>query len=128
MTGNIRRTNENGGDTLAWNFAKSGGTDFVSNPLPPRADSKIDGEWTTVAPGDTIDFVLRAPTGDNCGSVAWNLRIMGRENPASKPEEIGNLKDQFPKSDSPPPVIPPADPWTDIIQMLWASNEFHFID
>jgi len=128
MTGNIKRTNENGGASLAWNFAKSGSTEFVDNPLPPRADSKIEGKWTTVAPGDTIDFVLRAPQGDNCGSVAWTLRIMGRENPASAPVEIGNLKDQFPKSDSPPPVIPPADPWTDIIQMLWASNEFHFID
>ena len=28
----------------------------------------------------------------------------------------------------PPPVIVPDSPWADLVQMLWSSNEFHFID
>jgi Protein of unknown function (DUF1549)/Protein of unknown function (DUF1553) len=127
MVGNIKRTDK-GGATLAWNLANSGSQDFVNHPLPPETDSKVEGEWTTVAAGDTLDFVLRAPDGDSCGSVGWSLRIMGRETASARPAEIGNLRDRFPTSDSPPPSISAGDPWADLIQMLWASNEFHFID
>ena len=127
MTGNIKRTGQ-GGATLAWNLAEAGKTEFASHPLPPDSDSKIEGEWTRVSAGDTVDFVLRAPDGDNCGSVGWNLRVMGRETSGGKAVEVGNLAKQFPTSDSPPPTPVSADPWADLIQMLWASNEFNFID
>ncbi|MES2658748.1 MAG: DUF1549 and DUF1553 domain-containing protein [Verrucomicrobiota bacterium] len=127
MIGDIRRTGQ-GGATLAWNLAESGSNSFVNHPLPPDSSSNIEGEWTNVAAGDTVDFVLRAPDGDASGSVGWNLRVMGRETAADEPEEIGTLRDQFPTSDSPPPVIAAGDPWADLIQMLWASNEFNFIE
>ncbi len=127
MVGNIKRTGE-GGATLAWNLASSGSTEFVSHPLPPAGNAKIEGEWIAVGAGATVDFVLRAPDGDASGSVGWSLRMMGRENPEAKAVEVGNLAKQFPTSDSPPPAAAAADPWADLIQMLWASNEFHFID
>lgn len=127
MTGNIRRTGK-GGATLAWNLAKSGNTEFTNHSFPPDSESKIEGEWQTVAAGDTMDFVLRAPDGDAVGSVGWNIRVMGRESAGGKPVEVGNLNKQFPTTDSPPPASVTTDPWADLIQMLWASNEFHFID
>jgi hypothetical protein len=127
MTGSIKRTGQ-GGATLAWNLAKSGSTEFISHPLAPDSESKIESEWTPVAAGDTMDFVLRAPDGDACGSVGWTLRVMGRESSGGKPVEVGNLNKQFPTTDSPPPAATTTDPWADLIQMLWASNEFHFID
>lgn len=127
MTGSIKRTGQ-GGATLAWNLAKSGSTEFVSHSLAPDSESKIEGGWMTVAAGDTMDFVLRAPDGDACGSVGWTLRVMGRESSGGKPVEVGNLNKQFPTNDSPPPAAATTDPWADLIQMLWASNEFHFID
>ncbi len=127
MVGEIHRTNK-GGDTLAWNLTHSGGTEFVSHPLPPESAATIEGEWVKVAAGDTVDFALRAPDGANCGSVAWTLRILGRENPADKPEEISSLAEAFPTTDAPPPAAVAANPWADLIQMLWASNEFNFID
>jgi hypothetical protein len=81
-----------------------------------------------VKPGDPLDFILRAPNGESFGGVAWDLRVEGRETPTATPAEIGNLRTQFPTSDTPPPLPPAADPWADLIQMLWAANEFHFID
>ena len=127
MTGTIKRTGPNGA-TLAWNLARSSSTEFINHPLAPDSEAPIEGEWASVVAGDTVDFVLRAPDGDTAGSVGWNLRVMGRENPNGKPVEVGNLGKQFPTTDSPPPMPVAADPWADLIQMLWASNEFHFID
>ncbi|MEO5914705.1 MAG: DUF1549 and DUF1553 domain-containing protein [Luteolibacter sp.] len=127
MTGKIERTGK-GGATLAWNLAKSGSPDFVNHTLPPDSNSNIDGDWNNVVAGDTVDFVLRAPDGDASGSSGWDLRIMGRETADDKPEEIGALRDQFPISNSPPPAVVAGDPWADLIQMLWASNEFNFIE
>ncbi len=127
MMGKIERTGK-GGAALAWNFAKSSSTDFVNHTLPPDSNSNIDSEWTAVAAGDTVDFVLRAPDGDAVGSVGWSLRMMGRESADEKPRELGALRDQFPVSNSPPPAVVAGDPWADLIQMLWASNEFNFIE
>jgi endonuclease YncB( thermonuclease family) len=127
MLGEIRRTGKNGA-TLAWNLAHSGSKEFVDHPLAPDASAEIQGEWVTVAAGDTMDFVLRAPDGDASGSVGWTLRVVGRESPTARVAEIGTLRDQFPTSDSPAPAPIAGDPWADLIQMLWASNEFNFID
>ncbi len=127
MVGKLERT-QKGGATLAWNVANSKNPEFKSHDLAPEGNAKIESEWITVAAGDTVDLVLRAPHGDGCGGVAWKLRLMGRESPAGKPVEVGNLRNQFPTTHSPPPSISAGDPWADLIQMLWASNEFHFID
>jgi len=127
MVGKIERT-QKGGVPLAWNFSNNKGIAFSNHVLAPEGNAEIGGEWTTVAAGDTVDLVLRAPDGDSCGSVTWKLQIMGRESAGGKPVEVGNLHDQFPTTDSPPPAIRAGDPWADLIQMLWASNEFHFID
>jgi hypothetical protein len=75
-----------------------------------------------------MDFVLRAPHGDTCGGVQWNLQVMGRESATTKPEVIGDFTKEFPASESAASIPPSADPWADVIQMLWASNDFNFID
>ncbi len=129
MRGSIRRNSADAaGATLAWHLTASDHTQSETHDLPTGANAAIDGPWQPVAVGDTLDFVLRAPTGDSHGSVTWDLRIAGRESPASAAEEISSLKDDFPKSDSPPPATTGSSPWADLIQMLWASNEFNFID
>jgi hypothetical protein len=127
LIGNIKRTGK-GGATLAWNLAGNAQSEFVSHSLPPDSESKVEGKWTTVSPGNTVDFILRAPDGDASGSVGWTFRVMGRENSGGKTVEVGNLAKQFPAAGSPPPSINAGDPWADLIQMFWASNEFHFID
>ena len=75
-----------------------------------------------------MDFVLRAPDGDACGNVNWTLRIEGRESDSQPVAEVGDFTRQFPTSNDPVPGAVAADPWADLVQMLWASNEFHFID
>lgn len=126
MTGHLKRT-QKGGDTLAWRIDGKGkeqsGATFAA-----EAETDIAGTWADVKAGDTIDLVLRAPQGDSCGGVAWNLRIEGRESADAPAEEVANFEQQFPKSNDPAPGATPADPWADLVQMLWASNEFHFID
>jgi hypothetical protein len=127
MHGSIGRTQQ-GGATLCWKLSNNKSAGAIDHDLAPAANAHIDGAWITVAPGDTLDFVLRAPNGDACGGVEWNLRVAGRESADAPIIEIGNLREQFPTPDSPPPAPFSADPWADLIQMLWASNEFHFID
>lgn len=126
MTGNIKRP-ANEGPPLAWSLVH-GGASGGNHALAPDSDMKIEGGWMKVAAGDTVDFVLRAPEGDGHGTVNWNLRVIGRESESGKPSEIGNFRRQFPTADSPPAPVATQDPWADLIQMLWASNEFHFID
>ncbi|MES2477124.1 MAG: DUF1549 and DUF1553 domain-containing protein [Verrucomicrobiota bacterium] len=127
MLGELKRTQQ-GGATLGWNVTSSKSGHFQNHDFAPDGDAKIESEWITVGAGDTVDLVLRAPQGDACGGVAWKLRMMGRESPTAEAEEVGNLRDQFPTTHSPPPAIRAGDPWADLIQMLWASNEFNFID
>ncbi len=129
MIGSVERT-QNTGDTLAWDVVDKHGKILASAPLPAEAKTGIDGdgEWTAVIPGDTLDFILRAPNGHNSAGVKWDLKILGMEEDDSKPVEVGHFNRDFPRSDSSPAAPPPADPWADLIQMLWASNEFHYID
>jgi hypothetical protein len=127
IAGNLQRT-QKGGVDLEWNLASSATIAPISGTLKAEGKAEIDGPWIDVKAGDTIDFILRAPNGDHCGGFSWNFRIDGRETADAKPVEIGKLQTQFPTSDSPPPSASSGDPWADLIQMLWASNEFHFID
>lgn len=126
MVGNLKRT-QKGGDTLAWRIDR-GDRVLAEAKLGPESEARLEGEWIEVKPGDTVDFVLRAPDGDSCGGVAWNIHVEGRESQGSAVVEVGDFARQFPTSDQPASGIAPADPWADLVQMLWASNEFHFID
>lgn len=127
MIGNIRRT-QKGGSELMWNLAATQGAIQPHTPLAADAKARVQGPWINVKSGDTLDFILRAPKGDDFAGVAWNLRIEGCESADDKPEEISDLNRSFPTTDAPPPAPRAASPWADLVQMLWASNEFHFID
>ncbi len=126
MSGRLTRT-QKGGDVLAWRIDGKGAP-LAGERLSPEATVDIEGKWTDVMPGDTMDFVLRAPDGDTCGNVNWELRIEGRDSEAGPVREVGNFTRQFPTSNDPVPGVAAADPWADLVQMLWASNEFHFVD
>ena len=126
MSGRLTR-GQKGGDVLAWRIDGKGAP-LAEARLAPEASVDIAGPWIDVRPGDTMDFVLRAPDGDACGYVDWTLRIEGRESESGPVTEVGDFTRQFPTSNDPVPGAAPADPWADLVQMLWASNEFHFID
>lgn len=123
----LKRTQKDG-VPLAWRIEGKGRDLLAEGKFP--AESTIDAacEWVPVKPGDTMDFVLRAPEGDTCGGVQWSIQVLGRESASTKPEIVGDFTKEFPKSDSPAPIPASGDPWTDVIQMLWASNDFNFID
>ena len=127
LVGTIRRTQQGGAD-LVWNLASPHGETNTGSSLAPAGSATIDGPWLAVKPGDALDFILRAPNGDSFGGVSWDLRVEGRESPTGTVSEVGNLRTQFPTSDSHPPLPPAANPLADLIQALWAANEFHFID
>jgi hypothetical protein len=126
MEGDIKRT-QKGGSALEWKIS-SGGKALTTQPLPPNQASTISGGWIKVSSGSTVDFVLRAPENVNYAMVGWNLRILGRETPDAPPADLGTFKDHFPNPNNPAPETKPGSPWADLIQMLWASNEFNFID
>jgi hypothetical protein len=123
----LKRTQKDG-VPLAWRIEGKGRDLLAEGKFP--AESTIDAacEWVPVKPGDTMDFVLRAPEGDTCGGLQWSIQVLGRESASTKPEIVGDFTKEFPKSDSPAPTPASGDPWTDVIQMLWASNDFNFID
>ncbi|HEY1121604.1 MAG TPA: DUF1549 and DUF1553 domain-containing protein, partial [Haloferula sp.] len=126
MTGHLKRT-QKGGATLGWRIDGKGKT-LAEAAFSPESSVDIEGTWIDVKPGDTMDFVLRAPEGDSCGGVNWKLSIEGRESESQPVSEVGSFAKQFPSSNNPPEGAQPADPWADLVQMLWASNEFHFVD
>ena len=126
LVGNLKRDQPQG-DTLEWNLSHNGNP-LENHQLPFKANATIGGKWTKVSAGDTIDFILRAPNGESYGGLNWAFRILGRESPGNEPVEINNFSKQFPRTNDPSPEIKPASPWADLIQMLWASNEFQFIN
>jgi len=123
----LKRTQKDG-VSLAWQI-EAKGRDILANGKFP-AESSIDAtcDWVTVKPGDTMDFVVRAPDGDTCGGVQWNIEVMGRESSTTKPEIVGDFTKDFPTPESSTATTAAGDPWADVIQMLWASNDFNFID
>lgn len=128
MVGSIRRTQQ-GGAALAWGVTSAEKPGPIDRRLEPQGDAVIEGPWQAVVAGSAVDFVLRAPEGDSFAGVAWDLRIEGREGgDAGGILEVGRLQDQFPTAAQAPSPPGPGDPWADLVQMLWASNEFHFID
>jgi hypothetical protein len=127
LVGEIRRV-QAGGSTVAWDIAGPKGERLANAPLAPDSTAQVGTDWIAIEPGQTLDFILRAPEGDTCGGVGWDIHVIGRESAESEELEVGNFAKQFPTSDSPPSPPAAANPWADLIQMLWASNEFHFID
>ncbi len=128
MTGSLTRPGKEG-EPLVWKVVgKNTETLGEGELLPASKDVKIDGKWIDVSAGDTVDFTFRAPKGEHFGTTNWDLRMIGREKPEATPTEVSNYKKEFPTSTSPPPAIAPASPWADLVQMLWSSNEFHFIE
>jgi hypothetical protein len=127
ITGSLKRQ-QTGGSTLAWEIAGPDGEPLAETDFPPDSTAEIATGWVAVRSGDTLDFILRAPAGDHCGGVEWNLSVMGREDAGAGEVEVGSFAKQFPKSQTPPPAPVAGSPWADLIQMIWASNEFHFID
>lgn len=123
----LKRTQKDG-VPLAWRIEGKGSDLLAEGKFP--AESSIDAacEWVSVKPGDTMDFVLRAPEGDTCGGVQWSIQVLGRESASTKPEVVGDFTKEFPTSDSTAAAPVSGDPWADVIQMLWASNDFNFID
>ncbi len=126
MKGHLKRAQQ-GGVTLAWRMDGKGVV-LDEAKLEPEAEMGIESKWVDVVPGDTMDFVLRAPEGDACGNVTWTLKMEGRESEGGPVGEVGDFRKQFPTNNNPAPGAKPADPWADLVQMLWASNEFHFVD
>jgi hypothetical protein len=116
------------GDTLAWEIRGPNRAALRTGELAAPQKSAIDGPWVAVTPGETVDFVLRAPNGANSGATSWNLRIVGRESPTAQPADLGSLKRDFPTPQNVRPGVAAGDPWADLIQMLWSSNDFNFID
>lgn len=126
LDGEIKRTQKDG-TRLEWKIFHDA-RDIATAALGPNQTTPITSEWLDVTAGSTVDFVLRAPEPvNNCGT-SWTLRMTGRDNPDSQPRELGNFKDRFPINNDPPPALKPSSPWADIIQMLWASNEFNFVE
>jgi len=126
LGGNIKRTMKDG-TRLEWKILHNG-KDIKTVPLDPNQTTPIDSEWLDVEAGGTVDFVLRAPEPVNMCATSWELNISGKETQESAPAEIGNFKTQFPTNNNPPSAPRPSSPWADVIQMLWASNEFNFIE
>ena len=127
MTGHLKRTQKEG-NVLAWRIDGKGRDILAGAKFPPETETNVASPWVSVKEGDTLDLVLLAPEGDSCGGIAWTLKIMGRETPGAKAVEIGNLNRQFPRPGTAPEAVIVQDPWADVIQMLWSSNEFNFID
>ncbi len=129
LSGTIRRSQQ-GGQALEWRIMSSNTPDqaLQTAALDPEAHAAPASPWLNVRSGDFIDFHLRAPHGDAFGGFHWDFQIHGRESDKSPEMEISRLRDDFPTTDSAPPQNPAGDPWADLIQMLWASNEFVFID
>ncbi|MCU0796495.1 MAG: DUF1549 and DUF1553 domain-containing protein [Akkermansiaceae bacterium] len=127
LAGGLKRT-QKGGAALHWSLHSEAFPKLPEGKLPPGGSTAVESPWIDVQPGQSVDFVLRAPEGDAFASFDWDFRIDGRETPTSAIAEISRLADAFPHSDSPPALPPAADPWADLIQVLWASNEFQFLD
>jgi hypothetical protein len=127
MSGHLKRT-QKGGEALVWRMDGREREVIAEGSLTPDSATQIAGGWIKVNAGDTLDFVLRAPNGDGFGGVAWNLEVTGRESESAKPSTISQLERDFPEPGAAVLPVTSSDPWADVIQMLWASNEFNFID
>ena len=127
LVGTLKRT-QKGGPPLAWRSVGPAGELLEEGDFPPESVTKLDGPWTPLAAGGTLDFVLRGPHGSSFGGFEWRLRILAREGPGAAEVELSRIEQDFPRDRRKPTLPPQGDPWADVVQMLWASNEFNFLD
>jgi hypothetical protein len=127
LNGHLRRTQQ-GGKDLAWFLSSTAAMIEQNGILAENGQSSLASQWISVKPGDFIDFVLHAPQGDVCGGVAWDLAIEGSEEKGGKIRQISDWEKDFAQTNAPLPTTTDGDPWADVIQLLWCSNEFHFIE
>jgi hypothetical protein len=127
LRGHLRRS-QKGGKDLAWFMVSSADLAKQSGVLKENGQSSLLSPWVSVKAGDTIDMVLHAPNGDVCGGVTWNFAIEGTEEKGGRLRVISDWEKDFPATNRPIPAPTIGDPWADVIQMLWSSNEFHFIE
>jgi hypothetical protein len=127
LNGHLRRTQQ-GGKDLAWFVSSTAAMAEHNGILAVNGQSSLTSHWISVKPGDVIDFVLHAPQGNVCGGVAWDLAIEGSEEKGGKVRQISDWEKDFAQTNAPLPTATVGDPWADVIQLLWSSNEFHFIE
>ncbi|BCX48826.1 planctomycete cytochrome c [Haloferula helveola] len=126
IIGNIKRHVEGGAD-LRWDICGPSGSVLASQPVPVGGASRVKGPWVEVAEGDTVNLVIAAPETDAFGSLGWNFRVEGRD--ASGVTELSGFGRDFPRPGRKLPApVRTGDPWCDVIQVLWASNEFNHLD
>jgi hypothetical protein len=127
IAGNIHRTQKGGAD-LEWNLASPQGENINRFGARRRRQGQRRRPMDRCEGRRHLDFILRAPHGDTCGGFAWNFRIEGRESADAEVSEIAASARTVSHQRQPTPAPLRGDPWADLIQMLWSSNEFHFID
>ena len=122
MVGELQKLQVQGA-VLAWEIRENERQVIASGELCPEQKVALDAPWLDVKAGESLDVLLRAPNGHDFGSIGWKLVIQGRESPNGKIRELTNWEEDFPRQ-----AQAEANPLADLIQMLWAANEFHFID
>ena len=101
---------------------------IAGGDLKPGSDANLETGMMDVQAGDSVSLAIHAPNGNNTGSFSWDLGIRGRQRADRPMNYTLNLQDNFPDSNTPPPDVTPVNVWADLVQMLWASNAFHYID
>lgn len=127
LAGTLERSQQ-GGAVLAWRIDGPDGGELAAEDFRPESTAESESPWVAVDAGDTMDLVLAAPHGDNCGGFRWDLHVLGRESEDQEPIELARLSQDFPTNSEPPPPPPTGDVWADLVQILWASNEFNHLD
>ncbi|MBK1833049.1 DUF1549 and DUF1553 domain-containing protein [Roseibacillus ishigakijimensis] len=126
LRGNLRRSSATG-DTLAWEIRGNDGRHLAGGDLPPGAKRSFQHEAVPVKSGEAISFLLLAPEGQNSGHTSWDFAVEGRQREGEEWASFATLGGSFPQSEEVPPLEEVGSPLADLIQMLWASNEFHYI-
>ena len=122
MVGELQKPQAQGA-ALVWEIRANERQIIASGELRPEQKVPLEAPWLDIKAGESLDFLLRAPNGHDFGSTGWKLSIQGRESPDGKIRELSNWEKDFPQQ-----AAVDANPLADLIQMLWAANEFHFID
>lgn len=128
LLGNINRTGKQG-PALQYQIRKNAGAVLMEKNLPQTQSTPISSSWLKVGAGDVLDLVVLAPNGHHTGSFRWNLRMMGRETPSSRVVRLASSARDIPTNKTNPiKAMATGDVWSDLVQMLWASNEFNYLE
>ena len=128
LTGNVHRSGKQG-PALLYQIAGSDGQVLAEAVLPQSSKTDIDAPWVSLRQGETMDFLIRAPDGHHTGSFLWNFRLMGREREGGDVKQLAISERDIPTASAVvPKPLATGDVWCDLVQMLWASNEFNHLD